>query len=474
MSDQQQNNNQDNLDSLYDETRHWDVNTGGQTIHAKRVGGFFRQIKWFTASVWLIFFLGPYLRWGDRQAVLFNIPDREFYIFGITILPQDVWMLALVLLFFSLLLAAITSLSGRVFCGFFCFQTVWTDIFTLIEEKLEGSPAQRHRLASLPFTFKKFRLKFIKHTIWILIGALTGVSFAAWFTDAYQLWSDLFALQAGFVAWLVVLLFTVGTYGFAGFMREQVCFWLCPYARIQGMMYDRETVLPTYDFHRGEPRGKIRKEIKQEENAGDCVDCNLCVAVCPTGIDIRHGQQEGCITCALCIDACDEVMDKVNRPKGLIRYLSLDELEGREVIPLMKRPRVLVYFGFVFLSVVGIIYGLLSLGALEVKAIHERQPLFVLLSDGSIQNKYELKILNKTDKKMNVVVDARGIGDIRIVGAEQGLTIESHALLAHTVFLRVQSDKLEGTSMPVEFVVRSKEVEEYQVVYESMFIGPMK
>ncbi|WP_455212498.1 4Fe-4S binding protein, partial [Kaarinaea lacus] len=217
------------LEELYHEADYWHVNTGGKTIHAKRMAGRYRTIKWISAAVWLAYFLGPYMRWGGRQAIIFDIPARQFHIFEITILPQDVWMLALVLLFFALLLAAVTSLAGRVYCGYFCFQTVWTDVFTWIEEKLEGPPNKRMKLDQAPWTFRKFRIKFIKHTIYLLIGVFTGISFTLWFADAYQLWGEYVRLQAPAMAWGTVGLFTFFTYLFAGHMREQVCFWLCPY-----------------------------------------------------------------------------------------------------------------------------------------------------------------------------------------------------------------------------------------------------
>ena len=349
--------NQQQVDDLYEEAGYWHVNTGDQVIHSKRMPGKYRTLKWYSASIWLIYFLIPYLRWGDRQAVLFNIPARQFFIFDITIMPQDVWMLALVLLFFAILLASVTSIAGRVFCGYFCFQTVWTDVFTLIEEKLEGAPTQRRKFDEEPISLRKIRIKTIKHTLWFLIGAFTGLSFTAWFTDAYQLWIDYFTLNASLTATITLITFMLGTYILAGFMREQTCFWLCPYARIQGVMYDTETILPTYDVHRGEPRGKLKKD-QTTDDKGDCIDCNQCVAVCPTGIDIRHGQQEGCITCALCLDACDSVMDKINRPRGLIRYASLDEINGKPKVPLKKRPRVLIYFAIMIFSIVGLLYGL--------------------------------------------------------------------------------------------------------------------
>ncbi len=455
-------------DALYDE--YWHVNTGGETIHAKRVPGRFRNLKWFTASTWLLFFLGPYLRWGDRQAVLFDIPDRKFYIFHITIMPQDVWMLSLVLLFFAILLAVVTSIAGRVFCGYFCFQTIWTDIFTLIEEKLEGPPQKRRKLATAPVA-EKLKVKLPKWSAWLAISMLTGISFAAWFTDAFQLWHDYVTLQAGSTAWIVLALFTGGTFLLAGFMREQVCFWLCPYARIQGVMYDKETILPTYDFHRGEPRGKLKKG-QADPDKGDCIDCSQCVAVCPTGIDIRYGQQEGCITCALCIDACDAVMDKINKPRGLIRYASFDEIAGEPAKKLFQRPRVLVYLTILAVALSGILYGLTHLGTLDLSVIHERQPLFVRQSDGSIQNKYDIKILNKTEQDIPVQLSAEGPEGMRLIGADEPLVAEGGKVTLYQVFIRVPANKLVSENMPVTFTVTGVDAPELGAIYNSAFFGP--
>ncbi len=443
------------VDELYDESVHWHVNTGGETIHAKRLPGKWRSIKWLAAGLWLVFFLGPYLRWEGHQAVLFDIPNRQYHIFAVTVLPQDFWMLSLLLLFFAILLAVATALVGRVWCGFFCFQTVWTDVFTWIEEKLEGQPPQRRKLDKAPVDLRKAGIKATKHLLWLIIGFATGFSFVAWFVDAPSLWRTFFLGEANLVVYVTVGLFTVGTYVLAGWLREQTCFWLCPYARIQGVMLDRTTVVPTYDVTRGEPRGRVKKgEGAAQRTTGDCIDCAQCVAVCPTGIDIRNGQQEGCITCALCIDACDAVMEKVGRPKGLIRYASLDELEGRPTKRLLARPRVWVYSAILLAALSGIIYGLWSLDAIELKVLQERAPLYVTLSDGSIQNKYTLKVLNKTNDNLSVRVSiAGGPASLQLVGAEEPIRAAHGTVSPATVFVRIPRKDLESDRVPLTFHV---------------------
>lgn len=460
------------VDDLYEEAAYWHVNTGDETIHAKRVGGRWRTFKWLSHSVWLIYFFGPYLRWGERQAVLFDIPERQFHIFGLTILPQDFWMLSLLLLFFAILLAVTTALAGRVWCGYFCFQTVWTDIYTWVEEKIEGPPQKRRALDKASLTPKKALLKGSKHAIWLFVAVFTGISFVAWFTDAYVLWTGLLSLHAHPIAWTSIGLFTAGTYVLAGWMREQTCFWLCPYARLQGVMYDSQTVLPTYDFHRGEPRGRLKKG-PVEAQAGDCIDCKQCVAVCPTGIDIRHGQQEGCITCALCLDACDAVMDKVGKPRGLIRYASLEEMQGKPVKPLLKRGRVWVYGGIMLAALIGIAVGLATVAPIELKVLHERQPLFVLQSDGSIQNKYTLKVLNKTADDIVVAISASGPEGLHL-GEAEPLTARAGRVTPATVFARVPGDKLTSDSESITFSVQAVHDPGIRSDRTSVFVGPRR
>jgi cytochrome c oxidase accessory protein FixG len=465
------------VDALYAEAEHWHVNTGGETIHAKRVPGRWRTIKWLTAAFWIIFFLGPYLRWGGRQAVLFDIPNRQYHIFGATVLPQDFWMLSLLLLFFAILLAVSTALVGRVWCGFFCFQTVWTDIFTWIEEKLEGAPPSRRKLDKAPMSLSKASTKLLKHVIWLVIGFATGFSFVAWFNDAPSLWADFFTGQANGAVYGAVVLFTVGTYVLAGWLREQTCFWLCPYARIQAVMLDRTTMIPTYDVGRGEPRGRVKKgETEENRTTGDCVDCKQCVAVCPTGVDIREGQQEGCITCALCIDACDQVMDKVGRPRGLIRYASLDEMEGKPTKAMLLRPRVWVYSTILLVALSGIVYGLSSLDAIDLKVLHERAPLFVTLSNGSIQNKYTLKILNKMPDDLSVTVSATGPEGLELTGAEEPVHIKPGTVTPSMVFVKVPKKNLTAEQSPLTFRVEATQPDGKVVWSErkSVFIGPRR
>ncbi len=461
------------ITGIYQEFETWQVNTGGSTIHAKRMPGFFRTVKNYTQSLWLLFFLVPYLRWNGKQAILFDIANRQFHFFNLTILPQDIWMLSLLLLLLAMALFAVTSVASRVWCGYFCFQTSWTDWYTWIEDKIEGPPHTRRKLDAAPWSLEKIRKKAVKHFIWMVIALLTGISFSIWFVDAFDYWNMLLHFQLPLVGWVVLIAFFFGTYILAGLLREQVCMWLCPYARIQGVMTDSQTILPAYDFIRGEPRGKLHHKAEGSTAQGDCIDCYQCVQVCPTGVDIRDGQQLGCITCGLCLDACDSIMDKVGKPRGLIRYASLDELEGKPVKKMYQHPRTLVYLGIILLAFGGIVYGLTHLGSMTLKVIPERQPLFVRMSDGSIQNKYEFKVLNKTDKDLFVTVTAEGgVKNQTILGAEKPLLTHHGRGTSFTIFVRAPGENIKREVTPIEFRIQSVEDPLIAAEYETKFNGP--
>ncbi len=466
MSEQERNE----LEALYTDAHHWHVNTGEETIHAKRVPGRFRSYKWYTSSLWILFFITPYFRWDDHQAILFDIPHRQFHLLSLTIWPQDVWMLSLVLILLAMTLFGVTAVASRVWCGYFCFQTVWTDWFTWLEDRIEGNPIQRRKLDAAPWSMQKIKLKLFKHSLWLLISILTGVTFAAYFSDIYNLWHHYLTLDAPLIAWVVLATFIFFTYVFAGFMREQVCFWLCPYARIQSVMVDKDTEMPTYDESRGEPRGKLRGQGSEER--GDCIDCKLCVGVCPTGVDIREGMSEGCITCGMCIDACDSIMDKVNRPRGLIRYASRKEMDGEPLPPLFKRPRVITYSAILFLSIAGILYGLTHIPPVELSIVHERQPLFIQMSDGSIHNKYTIMAVNKTPADLHIKVSISGAEGVSIAGQEdRNIILKTGEIVPFHIFLTARPEALKNKRMPVLFVLESLETPIIHLEYESVFIS---
>ena len=452
----------------------WHANVGESgTIHAKRIPGRFRTIKWLTATIWLIFFLAPYLRWQGQQALLIDLPSRQFHLFGLTIHPHDIWVLSFIMIFFAMLLVITTLLAGRVFCGYFCFQTVWTDVYTWLEDKIEGQPRTRYELDKAQWNLKKVSRKSLKHTLWMAIALLTGISFAAWFTDAYQLWRDYVTLQAHVSAWVVLFMFTIGTYLFAGFMREQVCFWLCPYARIQGVLYDHNSVLPTYDYRRGEPRGK-RDQNSESDSSGDCVDCDQCLVVCPTGIDIRDGQQIGCITCGLCIDACDTVMEKINRPSGLIRYASLNEMRNKITTGPMQRPTVLVSLAMIITCVAFTIYGVSTITSVAFNVEPERQPLYVKMSDNQIQNSFMVRIFNKSDQPRNYQLQHKGIEQATLHAHNQIITTQPGSMASVKIFVKAPQHAVDQAQKPLEFTITNIADPNDKFHYSTLFSGPAK
>jgi cytochrome c oxidase accessory protein FixG len=450
------------------------IHTGG-TVHAKRIGGKFRTFKWLAASFWIILFIGPYLRWNGNQAILWDLTNRQFHIFGLTILPQDIWMLAMILLFFALLLAASTAIAGRVWCGYFCFHTVWVDVFTWIEEKIEGKPGKRIKLDAEPMSLSKFKIKLPKHILWLIIAFMTGFSFLAYFVDSLELWARLLSFQLGYYEFMTIAVLTLLTYVTAGFMREQVCMGFCPYSRIQGAMTDTETVMPTYDRDRGEPRGRAKRPKPGEEAPvlGDCIDCRMCVDVCPTGVDIRLGQQFGCITCGLCIDACDEIMEKVNKPKGLIRYAAINEFAGKALPPIWRRPRVIVYSSIMTFAAAAMIWGLTTMSPIDVKVLKERAPLYAQMSDGTIQNKYTVKIVNKGEQLMRAEVKVDGVKDMVYI-ADRVADVEPGNVASVTLFIRIPRESLTSDSLPVNIIVTDLNNPAVAQTYSSVFHSPKR
>ncbi|MDX8391263.1 MAG: cytochrome c oxidase accessory protein CcoG [Mariprofundaceae bacterium] len=451
----------------------WDVNTGDHTVHARRISGRFRMRKWMTMTATAgLFFMLPYVPWGERQAVLFDIPERKFYLFGGVVWPQDLWMLAVLLLFCFVCLFAMTSISGRVFCGFVCPQAVWTDILTWVESLVEGKAAQRIKLDAAPWSMHKIRKKVTKHVLWLLICSATAVTFIGYFSGIYDAWIGLFSFDFNIYEWVtfsaVVGLFYVNT----GFVREQVCNWVCPYARIQGVMTDANTIVTTYDERRGEPRGRLERGHIEQEN-GDCIDCKVCVSVCPTGVDIRKGQQLGCINCGLCADACDTVMEHVNRPLGLIRFMSHHEFKTgeRHAHPLL-RPRPLIY---VFASVgalLMIIAGIMFKSPLILDVHHERSPLYTMLSDGSIQNMYHVDLINETEHNADFILLASGMEGIASNAQGKVFHLKSGEVKKFDLRIRVKKTHIHHEQQPIIFELKSLTDTDAHDVYESVFIGP--
>ncbi|SFI87234.1 cytochrome c oxidase accessory protein CcoG [Albimonas pacifica] len=400
-------------------------------IFPRRVKGTFRTLKWWIMGVTLaIYYLTPWIRW-DRgpampdQAVLVDLANRRFFFFWIEIWPQQFIYVAGLLIMAGLGLFLFTSALGRVWCGYTCPQTVWTDLFITVERWIEGDRNARVRLHQQGWDARKARLRATKWLVWLLIAVATGGAWVFYFADAPTLMSDLFTGQAPFVAYASVGVLTATTFVFGGFMREQVCIYMCPWPRIQAAMMDDKTITVGYRSWRGEPRGKHRKK-NADADLGDCIDCNACVAVCPMGIDIRDGQQLACITCALCIDACDDVMAKVGKPRGLIDYVTLQDEEietrGAAPIPLVKRilrPRTILYFVMWSAIGVGMMVSLFMRDSIDLTVARDRNPTFVVLSDGAIRNGYTIKVANQNQEPHDFVLSFRS--DLPLTAEIQGL-----------------------------------------------------
>jgi cytochrome c oxidase accessory protein FixG len=367
-------------------------------VYAREVSGRFAHLRKLSVILLLGLFYGlPWLHWNGRQAILFDMPARKFYIFGLTLFPQDFYLLTWLLIMAALSLFFFTALAGRLWCGYACPQTVWTEIFVWMERLTEGSRSQQMKLDHAPWTARKFWRKFSKQVLWIGFALFTGMTFVGFFSPIDGLLGRTVGGNLSFWEAFWVLFYAGATYGNAGFLREQVCKYMCPYARFQSAMFDRHTLIISYDERRGEPRGpRSRGPVERPAGQGDCVDCTLCVQVCPTGIDIRQGLQYECIACAACIDACDAVMTKVGSPVGLIRYSTEAEMEG--VKAQVVRPRTLIYSALLLSLFAGFVYAVTHRVPVDVDVLRDRNTLFRELDDGRIENVFTVRIINKDQR----------------------------------------------------------------------------
>ena len=389
-------------------------------IYPRSVSGLFSRWRLiFVALTQLVFYGLPWLEWGQRQAVLFDLGARRFYIFGLVLYPQDFIYLTGLLVISALSLFLFTAVAGRLWCGFACPQTVYTEIFLWIERKVEGDRSARMRLDGSPMSLEKLVKKWFKHILWIGLGLWTGFTFVGYFSPIRELGMEF--LQTRMSSWEVFWVFFYGfaTYGNAGFLREQVCKYMCPYARFQSAMFDKDTLIVSYDAARGEPRGaRSRKAELSALSLGSCVDCTLCVQVCPTGIDIRQGLQYECIGCAACVDVCDTVMDKMDYPRGLIRFTTQNALAGKwdagRMWRRVSRPRVLIYGGVLLALCVGLMASLIARTPLKVDVIRDRAALSRIVAGGKLENVYRLQIMNATEQPQRYRISATGLDGLAL------------------------------------------------------------
>ena len=436
-------------------------------IFPRSVKGRYRSIKTgILVLAYTVYFLLPWLRWsrdiGSQQAILFDIEARRFYVFDLVVYAQDIFWLAGILVIAAFLLFFVTGLAGRVFCGYFCFQTLWTDVFVFIERLVQGERNARIKLAQAPWSNEKAVKMGLTHFLWILVALLTGLSFTLYWGDAPQLIKQMLSGDAPFAAYATTLFLTLTTYVMAGFAREQVCTYMCPYARFQAVMFDADTLIVAYDEKRGE-REKGRQKPKkglmtsaERDNAsvGDCIDCGYCVQVCPTGIDIRNGMQYQCTSCALCIDACNTIMTSIKFPQGLIRYSSEHALEGKKT-QLFKAKNI-GYALILLLSIIVLSWSVATRSDIEMLVRQIRQPLSVTLSDGRIQNRYDIKINNKTTKPVTYRISIEGLKDAVL---DVGKFTDVHLAPQHSVKLnakvRMAPANASKSRSKFNFVIRS-------------------
>ena len=440
-----------------------------------------RYATWRWVCVWLtqLAFYGlPWLNWNGRQALLFDLTTRKFYIFGVVLWPQDFIYLAALLIIAAYLLFLVTAIAGRVWCGFSCPQTVYTEIFLWVERKIEGTRSARMALDRQGPSVRKTGKKVAKHLAWGAIALWTGFTFVGYFTPIQELVHEVRTFNFGPWEWFWILFYSLATYGNAGWLREQVCKYMCPYARFQSAMFDQDTLIITYDDKRGEPRGALNKKAAKDgtqARLGDCIDCTLCVQVCPTGIDIRNGLQYECIGCAACVDACNSVMDKVERPRGLIRYSTDHAMENnfnaQQIRRRAMRPRVLIYTSILALIIIAVCTSLFLRTPLKMDVIRDRGSMGREVEDGMIENVYRLQIMNTSEQQQHFKIAVSGLPGLALVTREE-VTLQPTETLGWPVRLRVPHGVGEKGSNKIQIELQSLDDPSLHVRESAVFIVP--
>ncbi|HEY4663867.1 MAG TPA: cytochrome c oxidase accessory protein CcoG [Comamonas sp.] len=444
-------------------------------IYPRSISGKFMNWRW--ALVWLtqILFYGlPWLDWGQRQMVLFDLGARRFYLFGYVLYPQDFIYLTGLLIISALALFLFTAVAGRLWCGFACPQTVYTEIFMWIEHKVEGDRSARIRLDQGGWTAEKIAKKSLKQFLWIAFALWTGFTFVGYFVPIRELGGELLALEGGWqIFW--VLFYGFATYGNAGYMREQVCKYMCPYARFQSAMFDKDTLIVSYDVQRGENRGPRKKDVDyRAQGLGDCIDCKLCVQVCPVGIDIRNGLQYECIGCGLCVDACNNVMDNMHYSRGLIRFSTQNAVSqgwtGSQIWRRVARPRVLIYTAILLGLSAAMVFSLAVREPLKVDVIRDRASLARIVAGGKLENVYRLQVMNATEQAQTYTVTVSGLQGIEMA---EGQEVEVDSAQTRGVAVRVQIPygAASDGSHPIEFDITARSGQGH-VREKSVFLVP--
>lgn len=447
-----------------------DLYANREKIYTRSFTGIFRNLRMLGgAALFLLYFGTVWLTWNGRQAVWWNLPERKFYIFGSTYWPQDFVLLSALLIIAAFGLFFITVFAGRVWCGYTCPQSVFTWVFMWAEKVTEGDRNQRMKLDKAPMTTQKFLRKLAKHSIWVGVSLITAITFVGYFTPIRELIPELFTLQAGGWALFWVGFFTLATYGNAGYLREQVCIYMCPYARFQSVMFDQDTLIVSYDPRRGEHRGPRKRDADYKaEGLGDCIDCKMCVHVCPTGIDIRDGLQIECIGCAACVDACDSIMEKMNYPKGLISYTTEHNLSGQKTN--LVRPRLIGYAIALLAMLCVFAWAIADRSLVELDVLKDRV-LYRENEEGRIENVYTLKIMNKAQHEVTYLIEADGLDGLVYEGKREIKAIAGE-VLSLPVELSIDPEKLPSSTNEITFRLHSADDPSIKTDAASRFIGP--
>ena len=447
-----------------------DLYAAREKIYTRAFSGLFRNLRRVGGAVLFILFFGTvWLNWNGRQAVWWDLPERKFHIFGATFWPQDFMLLSWLLIICAFGLFFITVFAGRVWCGYTCPQSVFTWVFMWAEKITEGDRNQRMKLDKAPMSANKFLRKLAKHAIWLAVGILVAITFVGYFTPIRDLVPDLLTLNVNGWAAFWIGFFTLATYGSAGYLREQVCIYMCPYARFQSVMFDKDTLIVSYDPRRGEKRGPRKKDADYKAmGLGDCIDCTMCVQVCPTGIDIRDGLQIECSGCAACIDACDAIMDKMNYPRGLISYTTEHNLSGQKTH--LLRPR-LIGYAIALLAMMGLFsYAVYDRPLVKLDVLKDRV-LYRENEQGNIENVYTLKVMNKAQQEQTFVIEATGLDGLVYEGRSE-IRAEGGELVTIPVELSIAAEKLPSSTNEIVFHIRSVDDDSINDDADSRFIGP--
>jgi cytochrome c oxidase accessory protein FixG len=453
----------------------YDLYAKREHIYVKFYKGFFKNLRIISGTFMLVmFFAFSWIQWDGRQAVLFDLPNRQFHVFGLTFWPQDFMLLSWLLIILAFVLFFVTVFAGRLWCGYSCPQFVWTWLFIWAERVTEGDRNHRMKLDKAPFSFSKLQKKTFKHILWTIIAVASAVAFVGYFSPIRELIPNLLSWNLGpWETWWIGFI-AVATYANAGWLREQVCIYMCPYARFQSVMFDEDTLIISYDEKRGEPRGKRKKNADPSTlNLGACIDCDNCVHVCPVGIDIRDGLQYECVACGACVDACDDIMDRMGYPRGLVRYTTEHELEGKKTH--IFRPRLMGYLAVLLVMCGAFVYTLTTRVPVELELIRDRGQLYVESSNNRIENIYTLKLANKEQIGHEYALTATGPSgiDIELIAPET-INVAAGELAEVLIRCSVDKDQLPKGSFDLKISATAVDGSNIEITKENRFIGPQQ